>query len=155
MTGSAFTPHADYIAQALATEGGHLNVGRYGATLHFGGDCRLHIHTNEIKAECVGAGVPVIDSRPVPIEVLADLVMRSPEVRAALGGVLLCTARARDRALSRGGSRGPELAAAGHRRKGVARNRLERSGSLGQRRPRRRRRPSLRRRLDASRLAQR
>lgn len=82
MTGSPSTPHARYIAQALATEGGHLSVGRYGSTLHFSADARLSTPDSEdIKGECAAAGLPVIDSRPVPIERLADLVMRSPEVR--------------------------------------------------------------------------
>lgn len=82
MTGSPSTPHADYIAQALATEGGHLSVGRYGSTLYFSDSVRLSTpDTEDIKAGCAAAGPPVIDSRPVPIGRLADLVMKSPEVR--------------------------------------------------------------------------
>lgn len=75
-------PHADLMAQAPATEGGHLRVGRHGSTLYFSADGRLSTaDTDEIKAECAAAGLPVIDSRSVPIAALADLVTKSPEVR--------------------------------------------------------------------------
>ncbi len=75
-------PRADLIAQALATQGGHLRVGRHGSTLFFSADARLSsIDTDQIKAECAGTGLPVIDTRHVPIEVLARLIMEGPEVR--------------------------------------------------------------------------
>lgn len=64
------------IAQALATPGGHLGIGRGGFILHFknsrlsGYDCAL------IKQVAADAGLPVIDSRMVPFELVATLAVR-------------------------------------------------------------------------------
>ena len=75
-------PH-DYqpeIALALATSGGHLSIGRGGATLHYcnsrlsGCDCAT------IKAAAIAAGLPVIDSRMVPFGLAARLAVEGPMV---------------------------------------------------------------------------
>jgi hypothetical protein len=73
--------HAEYIARALTTEGGHLAIDRGGFTLHFGRGARLHGYDcDTIKAECIAAGLPVIDSRNAPFEKVADVVIRGPMV---------------------------------------------------------------------------
>jgi hypothetical protein len=49
---------ADYIARALATEGGHLSIGRGGGTLYFGRGCRLSGFNDEaMKEACMCFGV--------------------------------------------------------------------------------------------------
>lgn len=73
--------HAEYIARALATDGGHLSIGRGGFTLYFGSGARLHGYDcDRIKAECIAAGLPVIDSRNAPFEKVADVVIHGPLV---------------------------------------------------------------------------
>ena len=53
----------EYIASALRTEGGHLSIGR-GFTLYYAGGARLSDYDCErVKACCIAAGLPVIDSR--------------------------------------------------------------------------------------------
>ena len=70
--------YQEYIARALATEGGHLSVGRGGFTLHCG-DARLSGYDcDTIKAEAIAAGLPVIDSRQVPF--VAVLAISGPMV---------------------------------------------------------------------------
>ncbi len=69
------------IARALATPGGHLSIGHAGNTLHFGDGCNRHGDDDDrMKALCVAAGLPVIDSRQVPFAVFAEIVMRGPMV---------------------------------------------------------------------------
>jgi hypothetical protein len=68
------------IARALATEGGHLAIGRGGFTLHFGGGWLSGHDVEPVKAACIAAGLPVIDSRCVPFEVVYDLAVCSPMV---------------------------------------------------------------------------
>jgi hypothetical protein len=52
------------IARALAVEGRHLEVGRYGYTLYLDRGCRLSGYDLDgMKAACIAAGLPVIDSR--------------------------------------------------------------------------------------------
>ena len=71
--------YAEYIARALATEGGHLSIGRGGFVLHFGCGARLSGYDCDIiKAECITAGLPVIDSRMVPFDAVAKLAIRGP-----------------------------------------------------------------------------
>jgi hypothetical protein len=70
-----------YIARALATEGGHLAVGRGGATLYFGRGASLSSYDIEpIKDTCIAAGLPVIDSRTVDFGVVARLAINGPLV---------------------------------------------------------------------------
>jgi hypothetical protein len=70
-----------YIARALATEGGHLSIGRGGFTLHFDWGARLSGYDCEtIKAACIAAGLPVIDSRMVDFNVVARLAIGGPMI---------------------------------------------------------------------------
>jgi hypothetical protein len=73
------TGHVKFIESALATEGGYLRIGRGGFSLHFAGGARLSGYDCEtIKAECIGAGLPVIDSREAPFEKVARLAICGP-----------------------------------------------------------------------------
>jgi hypothetical protein len=58
--------YAEYITRALATEGGHLSIGRGGATLYFERGWLSGCHEERIKSEAIAADLPVIDSRSVP-----------------------------------------------------------------------------------------
>jgi hypothetical protein len=74
----------EYITKALHTDGGHLSIGRGGFTLHFGRGGTLSGYDCEtIKASCIAAGLPVIDSRLVPFEDVVRLAVRGP--MAAVG----------------------------------------------------------------------
>lgn len=80
----ALRDYDDYIASALRTEGGHLSIGRGGFTLHYARGARLSGYDCEtIKACCIGAGLPVIDSRMVAFEDVVRLAVRGP--MAAVG----------------------------------------------------------------------
>ena len=70
----------EYIARAIATEGGHLSIGRGGATLYFERGWLSGCHEERIKAEAIVAGLPVIDSRSVPFDRVRDLAVRGPMV---------------------------------------------------------------------------
>lgn len=73
--------YGDYIREALITEGGHLAIGRGGFTLYFARGAYLSGHACEtIKTACIAAGLPVIDSRGLPFEVVCDLAVRGPMV---------------------------------------------------------------------------
>ena len=73
--------YGDYITSALQIEGGHLSVGRGGFTLYFGRGSRLSGYDCEhIKVCCIGAGLPVIDSRMVAFEDVVRLAVRGPMV---------------------------------------------------------------------------
>ena len=68
------------IARALETPGGHLSLGRGGFTLHFG-NARLEGYDCEtIKQAAIAAGLPVIDSRCMPFELVAKLAVRGPMI---------------------------------------------------------------------------
>ena len=72
--------YEEYIARALATQGGHLSIGRGGATLYFERGWLSGCHEERIKAEAIAAGLPVIDSRSVPFDLVWDLAVRGPMV---------------------------------------------------------------------------
>ena len=73
--------YSEYITNALQTEGGHLSVGRGGFILWFGRGARLSGYDCEhIKASCIAAGLPVIDSRIVAFEDVVYLTVRGPMV---------------------------------------------------------------------------
>ena len=76
----ARTDHSEYIARALATPGGHLAIGRGGATLYFDQGWLSGCVPDEIKAEAVAAGLPVIDSLDVPFDIVWRLAVNGPMV---------------------------------------------------------------------------
>ena len=72
---------ADGIRRALAVEGGHLAIGQGGYTLYYAEGSRLSGYDVEpMKAACIAAGLPVIDSRMLNFETAMHLVMRGPMV---------------------------------------------------------------------------
>ena len=74
----------EYIASALRTEGGHLSIGRGGYTLYYARGARLSGYDCEqVKACCIAAGLPVIDSRLVAFEDVVRIALRGP--MAAVG----------------------------------------------------------------------
>lgn len=76
--------HADLIARALATPGGHLSIGHAGFALRFDRGATLSGYDcDRIKEECVAAGLPVIDSREVAFADLWRVVVGGP--MAAVG----------------------------------------------------------------------
>ena len=73
--------YGHHIREALTTEGGHLAIGRGGFTLYFARGAYLSGHDcDAIKTACIAAGLPVIDSRALPFEVVCDLAVRGPMV---------------------------------------------------------------------------
>lgn len=81
MDARGFPTTADYIANALAVEGGHLGIGRGGYTLHLARGSTLSGYDVEaMKAQCIAAGLPVIDSRNLPYEVACKLAIAGPMV---------------------------------------------------------------------------
>jgi hypothetical protein len=72
--------YSDAIARALATQGGHLFIGRGGFSLHYlngwlsGYDCET------VKAAAIAAGLLVIDSRKVDLDKVAELAIRGPMI---------------------------------------------------------------------------
>ena len=80
----ALREYDDYIASALRTQGGHLSIGRGGFTLYYARGARLSGYDCEsIKACCIVAGLPVIDSRMVAFEDVVRLAVKGP--MAAVG----------------------------------------------------------------------
>src|SRR5262245_40899518 len=77
----ALRDYDEYIASALRTDGGHLSIGRGGFTLYYARGARLSGYDCEhIKACCIAAGLPVIDSRMVPFEDVVRLAVNGPMV---------------------------------------------------------------------------
>jgi hypothetical protein len=77
----ALRDYSEYIVSALRTDGGHLSIGRGGFTLHYARGARLSGYDcEEVKACCIAAGVPVIDSRTAPFEDVVRLAVRGPMV---------------------------------------------------------------------------
>lgn len=72
--------HSTYIARAVATSGGHLAIGRGGATLYFDQGWLSGCVPDEIKAEAIAAGLPVIDSLAVPFDTVWRLAVNGPMV---------------------------------------------------------------------------
>jgi hypothetical protein len=78
---SAQRHYGEYIASALRTEGGHLSIGRGGFSLYYAAGAHLSGYDCEpVKACCIAAGLPVIDSRMVPFEDVVRLAVRGPMV---------------------------------------------------------------------------
>ncbi|MBB6355754.1 hypothetical protein ACFFTN_13085 [Aminobacter aganoensis] len=77
---SPFDYTAD-IATALATEGGHLSIGPGGFTLHYREGAMLSGYGCEaIKSQSIEAGLPVIDSRNVDLDMVLQLTLHGPLV---------------------------------------------------------------------------
>lgn len=75
------TDYGAYIARALATAGGYLSIGRGGFSLHFGRGAHLSGYDCEtVKAACIAAGLPVIDSRMVDFAAVARLAVNGPMI---------------------------------------------------------------------------
>jgi len=72
--------YTGYIAEAKQTIGGHLHVGRGGFTLHFGTSRLSGYDCDHVKSLCIAAGLPVIDSREAPIELVAKLGVSGPMI---------------------------------------------------------------------------
>jgi hypothetical protein len=72
---------AERIRRALATEGGHLGISRGGFALYYGRGSTLSGYDVEpMKAACVAAGLPSIDSRMIDFDTALDLAVRGPMI---------------------------------------------------------------------------
>jgi len=72
--------YGDTIAKALATEGGHLFIGRGGFSLHYENGWLSGYDCETVKATAIAAGLPVIDSRKVDLGEVAELAIRGPMI---------------------------------------------------------------------------
>jgi hypothetical protein len=71
----------EMIQKAKETSGGHLTVGRGGYTLHIeDGHTLSGYDIDRVKQLCIDAGLPVIDSRCVPFDAVAELAISGPMV---------------------------------------------------------------------------
>ena len=67
------------IKRTLAVENGHLWIGRGDYTLHYANATTLSGYDVErMKADCIAAGLPVIDSRDLDFDLVMQLAYRSP-----------------------------------------------------------------------------
>jgi hypothetical protein len=82
MTAGDFS-YTDYIERAKQTRGGHLYVGRGGFTLHFGTSWLSGYDCNQVKALCIGAGLPVIDGREASFDLVAKISVSGPMIAVA------------------------------------------------------------------------
>ncbi len=72
---------ADAINRALSTEGGHLFVGEAGYVLAYQRGTTLSGYdVVPVKAACIAAGLPVIDSRRLGFEAALHLAVHGPMV---------------------------------------------------------------------------
>jgi hypothetical protein len=77
----ALRNYGEYIASALRTAGSHLSIGRGGFTLYYAHGARLSGYDcDDVKACCIAANLPVIDSRMVAFEDVVRLAVRGPMV---------------------------------------------------------------------------
>ena len=83
----------DRIARALLTPGGHLSIGRGGYTLHYDNSRLSGYNCDEMKAEAIAAGLPVIDTRHVPFAIVAKMAVHGPMI--AVNQIARCRALAR------------------------------------------------------------
>jgi hypothetical protein len=75
------TDDAERISRALETEGGHLGIGRGGYTLYYDRGSTLSGYDVEpMKAACVAAGLPIIDSRMIDFNTAMDLAVKGPMI---------------------------------------------------------------------------
>lgn len=82
MSGGEFS-YIDYIEQAKRTAGGHLHIGRGGFTLHFGSSRLSGYDCDRVKELCIAAGLPVIDSRAAPVDLVAKIAVSGPMIAVA------------------------------------------------------------------------
>jgi len=68
------------ITKALATQGGHLALGRGGFSLHYENSRLSGYDCDFIKQVAISSGLPVIDSRMVPFELAAKLAVNGPMI---------------------------------------------------------------------------
>lgn len=68
------------IVKALATDGGHLFIGRGGFSLHCEAGWLSGYDCEPVKAAAIAAGLPVIDSRMVDFGKVAELALRGPMI---------------------------------------------------------------------------
>jgi hypothetical protein len=68
--------YGDAIAMALATQGGHLFIGRGGFSLHYENGWLSGYDCETVKAAAIVAGLPVIDSRKIDFGKVAELAIR-------------------------------------------------------------------------------
>lgn len=72
---------ADAIERALAVDGGHLFLGEAGFTLAYQRGTTLSGYdVAAIKAACIAAGLPVIDSRGLGFETALHLAIHTPMI---------------------------------------------------------------------------
>lgn len=72
--------YGPYIEQARQTPSGHLQIGRGGFTLHCGRSRLSGYDCDRIKQIGIAAGLPVIDSRTAPIELVTKLSCSGPMI---------------------------------------------------------------------------
>ncbi len=72
--------YAEYVSRALATPGGHLAIGWGGATLYYDCGWLSGCIPDQVKAEVISAGLPVIDSRDLSFEAVWHVGARGPMV---------------------------------------------------------------------------
>ncbi|ARN83923.1 hypothetical protein [Methylocystis bryophila] len=72
--------YGDANARALATQGGHLFIGRGGFSLHYENGWLSGYDCETVKAAAIAAGLPVIDSRKVDLGKVAELAIRGPMI---------------------------------------------------------------------------
>jgi hypothetical protein len=72
--------YSEYIGKALAAEGGHLTIGRGGFSLHYANGWLSGYDCEAVKAAAITAGLPVIDSRRVEFDKVAQLVVNGPMI---------------------------------------------------------------------------
>ena len=71
----------ELINKSKQTIGGHLSVGGHGYTLHIADGHRLSGYDiDTMKQLCIDVGLPVIDTRCLPFDVMADLAIAGPMV---------------------------------------------------------------------------
>ena len=72
---------ADAISRALAVNGGHLFIGEPGYVLAYARGTTLSGYDVEpVKAACIAAGLPVIDSRRLGFETALHLAIHTPMI---------------------------------------------------------------------------
>jgi hypothetical protein len=69
-----------YIEGAKKTPGRHLYIGRAGDSLHSASSCLSGYDCEAVKSACIGARLPVIDTRNISFDQAASLSVRGPMI---------------------------------------------------------------------------